>query len=316
MSRTHSISPDHLRYLRDDFGLRGFLRDFPQSKSISFLRWLNSEVKKADGQKLDAVVVEFPSAHLDIAAHGLSIVAFKIVTQTIGRDCAEDIRDIIEQLRDAHKRLQADEELDGELAEFFKQSSDEFRSLLSGSIRDIYNEVLEFGNNKAKWPVSIPSISPVMDYHFQRGSDRSWARGYKQIRFSLDQFVRGFEAGEFFYREYKSFCKDPFIGEFTTKDWKLPVYAIVCHEVAHAFQSRIEREAASKGNSEVALSMSKAHGQGWRDVYRLLRDRFVNSKLYTEEDVEALVAGGRGSSRGGSGGMRLEQKPPPQVTGR
>ncbi|MDK9793259.1 hypothetical protein [Vibrio sp. D431a] len=317
MSRTHSISPEHLRYLRDDFGLRGFLRDYPQSKSLSFLRWLNSELKKADSQKLDAVVVEFPSVHLDIAAHGLSIVAFRIVTQTIGRDNADDIKQIIEHLKNAQYSLNNESEKGAELAEFFKQTTDEFRKLLSSNIRDIYNEVLEYGNNKAKWPIPIQPIRPSMDFHFQKGSGVSWAKGDKQIRFSLDPFVRGFESGEFFYREYKSFCKDRYIGEFSTKNWKLPIYAIICHEVAHAFQFRLEREAIIKGRSDVAADMAKAHGQGWRDVYRILRDKFVNGVLYEGEESEKDEENGSFGmgGRGGSGGISLKEKKPPQVSG-
>ncbi|CAH7348865.1 hypothetical protein VCHA53O466_40099 [Vibrio chagasii] len=315
MNKTHAIACEHFQYLRDDFGLRGFMREFPQTKSISFLRWMNGELKRApkDSKSID---IDVPEVYLDIAIFGLSIVAFKIITQTIGRDTAKEIKTVIERLTESKAELEASHTLEDSYVEDFKGTADGFRRVLSDNIRDMYDEVLLYGNRHVKWPVKIPEIDPKLNFNFQRGNSRSWAMGDFKIQLSLDQFVRGWELGTFFYPEYKSIARKLPIGEFETRDWRLPIYALICHEIAHTFQVRIQKEASLIGNVTVASDMSKAHGAGWQSVYKELRDKFVNPKLgIIEDDDGNFTVGGSANGNSGSGSMSLNTKPETPKTG-
>lgn len=79
------------------------------------------------------------------------------------------------------------------------------------------------------------------------------------------------------YWEYKSYQKSPTIGSFTTKDWRLQLIAVFCHELAHYVQYSLYFTDRKKFSY-----MEKAHGNGFKDVYLGLRNEFVNPYLKAE----------------------------------
>jgi len=74
--------------------------------------------------------------------------------------------------------------------------------------------------------------------------------------------------------EYKRIRSDPVIGEAWYPDWLGVLRSVTAHEVAHIVQRNI-----AHGEFEGPMRKEdylKAHGCGWRDIYRELRTAVVN----------------------------------------
>lgn len=76
--------------------------------------------------------------------------------------------------------------------------------------------------------------------------------------------------------EYKSLQKSNVIGSFRGP-WQVYVAGLVAHEVAHTvqFTQRYQPGIRLKGISEESLL--KTHGLGWQEIYRYLRESWVNT---------------------------------------
>lgn len=75
------------------------------------------------------------------------------------------------------------------------------------------------------------------------------------------------------FREYASFNSDPVIGGFTATDWRLPLKATVCHEMAHCAQ---RNGRAWLRYHRPQVDWDKPHGRGFRMIYAIFRRELVN----------------------------------------
>lgn len=278
------IKKAHLTYLRYEFGYDGFNKQFRQAKCISFLRWLSRVLHEYEGLGgEDLVPIEMPEHHLDMLLFSISIVTYKTLCETLNGAASSEYLVAIEELSRKLKELDktakiADTQNSDSVSHL---SRDEFVKMVAEEVRSIYQEVLDFGNESATFRFKPSKIAPKLTYNFKAGQSRSFARGTQVVSLSLSPFVDDQPLGKFFYWEYKSIRANKPIGEFESLNWKLPIYALVCHEVAHSFQMAIEKEGRSAA-PEYAASMSKPHGKGWQEIYKMFRDQFVNRELYPE----------------------------------
>ena len=291
-----NIKVAHLEYLRDEFGVSGFIKKYRQKKAISFLRWVSSELKaidkldKADNLERnegDVRLVKLPEAHYDIGAYALSILSYKEICETFGAAIPSDYINTMNELKEALRKFEeaAEEEEKNSKNGVSHLSQDEFRKKLTTEVRNLYDQVLKFGNEYPDFPVDVPNINPKLSYNFTRGQSTSWAKGTQQVSLALDPFVQDQKTGRYFYWEYASIRRSRSIGEFTTHRWDLPVMALICHELAHSFQRAIEK-AAKSSRPEVAAKMSRSHGKGWQEVYKIFRDKFVNQEVFPEDFID------------------------------
>ena len=79
--------------------------------------------------------------------------------------------------------------------------------------------------------------------------------------------------------EYSSFDKDPEIGGFFTDNIVDAMRMVICHEMAHACQYY---DYEIKGYKDVP------HGQVFKDIYRDIRNVFLNPYLPNQELVKEL----------------------------
>ena len=75
--------------------------------------------------------------------------------------------------------------------------------------------------------------------------------------------------------EYKSFDSDPIIGGFYTRDKHDRLRMVIVHEIAHALQYY---------SYKLNNFRCKPHGPAWKNLYKRLRQEFINSRL--EDQVE------------------------------
>lgn len=286
MSLELNIKIEHLDYLIHDFGIDGFIKKFRQEKCIAFLRWaknsLNAQVAAEENSHdtYNLSRVYLPEAHYDIGAYALSVISYRLVCEAMG-EIPDKYIQLINNLRSKIDEIIKADDLANQSAEnsVAHLSQDQFREKLAKEIINIYNEVLNFGNQCSQLPLSVQNISPRLKYNFNVGNGRSFAQGTSLVSLSLSPFVSDQQKGNFFYWEYKSIQSKPDIGEFSTKNWELPIYALVCHELAHSFQMAIEKESVKNGRHDLKDLMSKPHGKGWQQIYKIFRDKFVNPYL-------------------------------------
>ena len=82
------------------------------------------------------------------------------------------------------------------------------------------------------------------------------------------------------FYEYKSFAKDPVIGEFETTNKELVMLAVVAHEVAHHIQMRY-----GPFTRYLKKTYRKAHGDAFKAIYRELRRTLVNPFIEPAQEV-------------------------------
>ena len=83
-----------------------------------------------------------------------------------------------------------------------------------------------------------------------------------------------FRKGTSFMWEYALIAKDPVIGEMECGDAETHLFGLVAHEVAHHVQYRW-----GPHTRWLKSKYKKPHGEGFRDIYRILRSRVVNPRV-------------------------------------
>ena len=95
--------------------------------------------------------------------------------------------------------------------------------------------------------------------------------GKKHIQINLAYWQHG-KGG--WHKEYDAFDKCPVIGGRYTKNLEEDLWMSVSHEVAHHVQRKFGPKCSWLKNT-----CRKPHGQGFKDIYSILRSRIVNPKL-------------------------------------
>ena len=75
------------------------------------------------------------------------------------------------------------------------------------------------------------------------------------------------------FQEYKSFCRDPGIGDYECADWQSRFRLLIIHECSHALQLSLPWK---------DWPDRKGHGPLWKHIYRAARRNFG----YTKEEVD------------------------------
>jgi len=106
--------------------------------------------------------------------------------------------------------------------------------------------------------------------------DKGWCSGAtyggkKHIQINLAYWQHG-KGG--WHKEYDAFDKCPVIGGRYTKNLEEDLWMSVSHEVAHHVQRKFGPKCSWLKNT-----CRKPHGQGFKDIYSILRSRIVNPKL-------------------------------------
>lgn len=86
--------------------------------------------------------------------------------------------------------------------------------------------------------------------------------------------------GKSFMWEYALIAKDPVIGAMECGDAETHLFGLVAHEVAHHVQSYW-----GPRTRWLKAKYRKAHGEGWRDLYRILRSRLVNPRATSIQEA-------------------------------
>ena len=84
---------------------------------------------------------------------------------------------------------------------------------------------------------------------------------------------------DFSFHEYKSFCRDDEIGDFTGS-WEDCLRVLTIHECAHALQYTPKAVDKEYDKKEV-----RGHGQLWKDLYRAARRNFGFTKAPPAEVI-------------------------------
>jgi len=96
--------------------------------------------------------------------------------------------------------------------------------------------------------------------------------GKKVIQINLGH--RAHDGEGKWHEEYAAFNKCPVIGGRYTKNLEEDLWLSVAHEVAHHVQYKFGPKCSWLKNT-----YRKPHGQGFKDIYSLLRSKIVNPKL-------------------------------------
>lgn len=84
------------------------------------------------------------------------------------------------------------------------------------------------------------------------------------------------ELGVLKFIEYKSLQKSTVIGSFRGP-WPVYLAGLVAHELAHAVQFTQQYQPGMQLNGLSEKSLLKTHGTGWQEIYRHLRQSWVNT---------------------------------------
>ena len=106
--------------------------------------------------------------------------------------------------------------------------------------------------------------------------DKDWCSGAtyggkKVIQINLAYWQHGKDG---WHKEYAAYDKCPVIGGRYTKSLEEDLWLSVSHEVAHHVQYKFGPRCSWLKNT-----YRKSHGQGFKDIYSILRSRIVNPKL-------------------------------------
>ena len=82
------------------------------------------------------------------------------------------------------------------------------------------------------------------------------------------------------YNEYKALADDPTIGSIDVATQEQCIAVVVAHEVAHHIQYRY-----GPHTRWLSKSYRKPHGQGFQDIYRILRRNVVNPFIEAESSA-------------------------------
>lgn len=75
--------------------------------------------------------------------------------------------------------------------------------------------------------------------------------------------------------EYKHIEHSPVIGSFRGP-WRVRLAGVIAHEVAHAAQFTARFKRGTVFRTVTKRDMSPTHGNGWQEIYRYLRESWVN----------------------------------------
>lgn len=143
---------------------------------------------------------------------------------------------------------------------------------INSKMKSIHYEVRDFARTLPGLEDYTPTLkldwSPTRK--FSRGGLYSNNPG---VNYAMVQTVHSIEDN--FFGEYASFSADPYIGSVKTTNWELICYTLSCHEQAHAIRGFQEDGAAAR-----------VHDSHWKDVYRILRNKFVNPFLKKKWEVD------------------------------
>ena len=105
------------------------------------------------------------------------------------------------------------------------------------------------------------------------------------VRLNIRQYVDNHKTD---YHELKSISSASAIGSIIDTESEVALLALISHQVAHAVQNYIkymhmqhEKQLAKLGVD--VLRFDKEHGEGWREIYTFLREKYVNHLI---EDTE------------------------------
>lgn len=139
----------------------------------------------------------------------------------------------------------------------------------------IVRDVVKAGM-KVRMGLPVRTKTPDVKMSWHKGRSNCWG-GAKYISIAMAKYVPklGEEKESYWLREYSHIKNSPTIGEFESDDWRLPLIAVTCHELAHSLQSQ-----QTKAFHPQTQIFKRAHGDGWRMIYRELRDALVNNSLH------------------------------------
>ena len=95
----------------------------------------------------------------------------------------------------------------------------------------------------------------------------------KGITIDISAYTKGSSA----LLEYPAFAQDPVIGSKSAITPELVLAGTIAHEVSHFVQYRYGPHTRWLRNR-----YRKPHGEGFQDIYRILRSRVVNPQLNTQ----------------------------------
>lgn len=88
------------------------------------------------------------------------------------------------------------------------------------------------------------------------------------------------------FNEYSSFAKDPEIGSVPMGPVQNALMALVLHEMAHVFEYKGTNE-MRKSFGAADGNVQRGHGTIWKNIYRALRNKYLNGKVV---ELPAYVA--------------------------
>jgi len=142
---------------------------------------------------------------------------------------------------------------------------------------DGWREAFIAGREK---PIKYADMIDRVDVYC-KGSGQQSNGGCYKINIDIKGAHQEAKAGKF--HEYKAFENDPVIGAFKTDDVEAVIAATVAHEVAHHVQYRY-----GPCTRWLKKSYRKPHGDGFKDIYRILRARVVNP-VFLNHDVKGAA---------------------------
>lgn len=130
---------------------------------------------------------------------------------------------------------------------------------------------------------NAPDFNMKIRLDFSPRRTRSWGGRRNGVNFMSLALHRYAEAQKnhkaISFNEYSSFAYDKVIGSIFLVNWKHALAGLIAHELAHAVQfSDIQNTvaaAANLGQGEGRI----AHGLVWKNIYRTLRETYVNGKF-------------------------------------
>lgn len=140
----------------------------------------------------------------------------------------------------------------------------------------IVRDVVKAGM-KVKIDLPFKTSTPDIKMSWHKNRSRSWG-GAQYISLAMARYVPqiGKEEESYWFREYAHIKSSPVIGEFESDDWRHTLIAVTCHELAHSLQGQ-----QSKVFHPDAEPFKRAHGDGWRTIYKQLREKLLNNDLHS-----------------------------------
>ena len=144
-------------------------------------------------------------------------------------------------------------------------------------LREMSKREHEITNFRGK-QVVLKDMQAGLSVYVKAKSQRSNG-GRAQITIDVrDCLNRASRDGRFF--EYKALADDPVIGSIDVATQEQCIAVIVAHEVAHHIQRRY-----GPNTRWLKKTCARPHGQGFQDIYRILRRNVVNPFIEAESNA-------------------------------